>query len=350
MKNMLVRIVRTVIPGIILLTFLAGCGTSSSGNNGQTTVNLGYYPNLTHAVALVGVANGTFQKELGSKVKLQTQTFNAGPSEIQALLAGSIDIAFVGPAPAVSGYTQSHGSALQVIAGASSGGVLFVVRANAGIHSATDLANKKIADPQKGGTQDVALRTYLQAHGLKSTDQGGNVQVISTDNANILNLLKTGQIDGAWVPEPWATRLLVEGQGKVFLNENSLWPSGQFATTVIVVRKAFYAAHPDIVNKFLQADVETVQYINANPSSAQQLANAQIKKITGASIKSNEVALAFQDLQITYDPFASTTTTQSNRSFTLGFVQSKPDLTSFYNLGPLNTILTSKGLAIVATK
>jgi NitT/TauT family transport system substrate-binding protein len=224
-----------------------------------------------------------------------------------------------------------------------------VVQANEHINEPADLANKKIATPQKGGTQDVALRNYLQAHGLKSADAGGNVQIISTDNANILNLFKQGKIDGAWMPEPWATRLLVEGKGKVFLNESSLWPGGQFATTIVVVRQAFYSAHPDVVTKFLQADVDTVQYIQSHTASAEQIANAQIKAITGEPVKSAELPLAFQDLQITYDPLTSTITEQANRSYALGFVRSKPDLSSFYNLGPLNSVLSSKGLATVAT-
>lgn len=349
MKHFSARGLRIALFSLLFLLILAGCGPNSSNNGGKVTLNLGYFPNLTHAVALVGVGHGTFQQELGSKVALQTKTFNAGPSEIEALFAGSIDIGFVGPSPAVNGYTQSHGSALKVIAGASSAGVLFVVQSNEHINSPADLANKKIADPQKGGTQDVALRTYLQQHGLKSTDDGGNVQIISTDNASILTLFKAGKIDGAWMPEPWATRLLVEGNGKVFLNENSLWPGGQFATTVVIVRQAFYNAHPDVVKSFLQADVDTVQYIQSNPTAAEQIANDQIKKITGSPVKSNELPLAFKDLQITYDPLASTINEQADRSYALGFVKSRPDLTSFYNLGPLNQVLTSKGLATVAT-
>jgi NitT/TauT family transport system substrate-binding protein len=336
---------------IIFLLVLAGCGsTSSSGNGGgSVTLNLGYFPNLTHAVALVGVGNGIFQKDLGPGVNLQKKTFNAGPAEIQALLAGSIDIGFVGPAPAISGYTQSHNTALQVIAGAASAGVEFVVQANSKINSPADLAGKKIADPQKGGTQDVALRTYLTQHGLKSSDNGGNVQIISTDNASILTLFETGRIDGAWMPEPWATRLVVEGKGKVFLNENTLWPNGQFATTVVVVRQAFYKAHPDVVKKFLQADVETVQFIKANATQAQQIANNQIKAITGSATKAAELPIAFADLQVTYDPLATTITEQASRSYSLGFVKTKPDLSSFYNLGPLNEVLTSQGLTTVAT-
>ncbi len=350
MNIMRTQSLRTFVLGLLVAATLAACGASgNSSGSGSVTLNLGYFANLTHAVALVGVGNGTFQKDLGSKVNLQTKTFNAGPAEIQALLAGSIDIGFVGPSPAISGYTQSHGSALKVIAGASSAGVLFVVQANEKITTAADLANKKIADPQKGGTQDVALRNYLQANGLKPTDEGGNVQVISTDNASILSLFRTGQIDGAWMPEPWATRLQVEGKGKVFLNESSLWPGGQFATTIVVVRQAFYNAHPDVVKSFLAADVETVQYIKANPTQAAQIANTQIKQITNSPVKSTELTQAFDDLQITYDPLASTISEQATRSYALGFVSSKPDLSAFYNLGPLNAILASKGLAVVAT-
>lgn len=341
--------IRLALLSVVLSLILAGCGSGSSNSNGTVTLNLGYFPNLTHAVALVGVGNGTFQKDLGSGVNLQTKTFNAGPTEIQALLAGSIDIAFVGPSPAISGYTQSHNTALKVIAGASSAGVEFVVQGNEKINSPADLAGKKIADPQKGGTQDVALRTYLAQNGLKSSDDGGNVQIISTDNASILTLFKTGRIDGAWMPEPWATRLVVEGKGRVFLNESSLWPDGQFATTIVVVRQAFYNAYPNVVKRFLQADVETVQYIKSNLTQAEQIANTQIKKITGSATQATELSLAFQDLQVTYDPLASTINVQADRSYSLGFVQSKPDLADFYNLGPLNAVLTTKGLANVAT-
>lgn len=347
------HVLRLSLFSIVFLFVLAGCGGSNSANgnggSGPVSLTLGYFPNLTHVVALVGVGNGTFQKDLGSKVKLQTKTFNAGPPEIAALLAGSVDIAFVGPSPAISGYTTSHGTALKVIAGASSAGVEFVVQAGAHINGPADLAGKKIADPQKGGTQDVALRNYLAQHGLKSSDAGGNVQIIATDNSSILTLFKTGKIDGAWVPEPWATRLVVEGKGKVFLNESTLWPNAQFATTIVVVRQAFYNAHPDVVKNFLQADVEVVQYIKSNATDAQQIANAQIQKITGSPTRADELPLAFQDLQVTYDPLASTITEQATRSFALGFVKSKPDLTSFFNLGPLNSVLSSKGLATIAT-
>ena len=214
-----------IIPLFMLLAFtLVGCGAQSSNNNptGPFTLRLGYFPNLTHAVALVGVARGTFKDALGPNVHLETKTFNAGPALIGALFSSDIDIGYVGPNPAINGYIKSNGAALRIIAGASSGGALFVVRPDAHIHSPTDLANKKIATPQVRGTQDVALQYYLKQHSLQTTDKKGNVQIIPTDNPNILSLFQQGKIDGAWVPEPWATRLVIEGNGTIFLDERSL--------------------------------------------------------------------------------------------------------------------------------
>ncbi len=308
---------------LLFAVALVGCGSQSSSNNGPVTLNLGYFPNLTHAVALVGVERGTFKSALGSNVKLETKTFNAGPALIEALFAGDIDIGYVGPNPAINGYVKSHGQALRIIAGAASGGALFVVRSDEHIQSPGDLANKKFASPQLGGTQDVALRYYLQQHGLKTVDKGGNVQILPTDNPNILTLFKQGKIDGAWVPEPWATRLVVEGKGKIFVDERTLWPTGRFVTT-------------------------TVAYIQANPESAKSIVNGEIKRITGKALLSKELDQAYTNLDITYDPLTSTMLQSADRAYSLGFLgSSQPNLNGIYYLGPLNQVLTSKGLAHV---
>jgi NitT/TauT family transport system substrate-binding protein len=331
----------------MLVLTLVACGSGS--NSGPVTVRLGYFPNLTHAVALVGVARGTFKAALGPNVNLETKTFNAGPALIEALFANAIDIGYAGPNPAINGYVKSKGAALRIIAGASSGGVLFIVRPAANIKSAKDLAGKKFATPQLGGTQDVALRYYLQQHGLQTTDKGGNVQIIPTDNSTILTLFKAGKIDGAWVPEPWASRLIVEGQGQVFVDERTLWPDGQFATTNVIVSTQFLDQHPDLVNRFLQAHVDTVEYILKNPESAKSIVNSEIKRITGQSLQSAELDQAFTHLTITYDPLASTLLQSADRAYSLGFLgTSKPDLNGIYYLGPLNQVLTGKGLAVVA--
>ena len=338
----------TLLFTAILATSLAACG-SATANSGPVTVHLGYFPNLTHAVALVGLQRGTFQSALGSKVKLESKTFNAGPQLVEALFAGDIDIGYVGPNPAINGYVQSHGGALRIIAGAASGGALFVVRPEAHINSAADLNGKKLATPQLGNTQDVALRFYLLQNGLKTADKGGTVQIVPTDNANILTLFKNGQIDGAWVPEPYASRLILEDKGQVFVDERTLWPDGKFITTDVVVRKAFLDQHPDIVANFLKAHVETVQYINANLASAQDIVNGQLQQLSGKPLPNAVITRAFSDLTVTYDPLTQTLLIGADHAYALGFLGStKPDLSGIYDLKPLNQALSAQGLTPVA--
>jgi NitT/TauT family transport system substrate-binding protein len=320
--------------------------TAASGGSGEAvTVHLAYFPNLTHAPGVVGVARGTFKDALGANVTLDVKTFNAGPALIEALFAGSIDIGYVGPNPAINGYVKSKGEALRIVAGASSGGALFIVRPEANIKTAKDLEGKKIASPQKGGTQDVALRHYLKENGLSTSETGGTVQVLPTENPNILTLFKQGQLDGAWVPEPWASRLILEAKGQVFVDERTLWPEGKFVTTNIVVSKKFLDAHPDIVSKFLAAHVDTVQWINANKAEAKQIVNKEIERITTKALPTEVLDKAFETTDVTYDPLASSLFKSADDAFGLGFLgDQKPELSGIYDLKPLNDVLKAKNL------
>lgn len=333
----------------LLVLMACGRGQTTEQNIVPATVRLAYFPNLTHAIAVVGVARGTFQEALGANVKLETKTFNAGPALIEALFAGEVDIGYVGPNPAINGYVKSKGDALRIIAGASSGGASFVVRADANINDAKDLDGKKIATPQLGGTQDVALRFYLQQHGLAPADKGGTVQIIPTDNPNILIQFQQGQIDGAWVPEPWSTRLVQEGKGKVFVDERTLWPDGKFITTNVVVRRAFLEQHPDVVAAFLKAHVETAQYIVTDLDGAKSAVNSEIQRITSKPLPRTVLDAAFKNVDITYDPLPSTLLKVADSAFALGFLGKDPlDLKGIFDLGPLNTVLKAKNLPEIA--
>lgn len=312
------------------------------------TLRLGYFPNITHSQPIVGLARGAYAEQLGPNVKLETKTFNAGPSVIEALFAGQIDVSFIGPNPAINGYVRSEGQALRIVAGATSAGALLVVRADSGIAKPADLAGKKIASPQLGNTQDVALRAYLQANGLGAKENGGNVSVIPTANPDILTLFKKGDIHGAWVPEPWATRLVKEAGGRVLLDERDLWPNGDFVTTHLIVSTDFLKKHPGAVAKLLRAHVKTTQWIAANPEEAKKLVNEGIKQVTGAALLPEVVDSAWKNLRITYDPIASSLRKSASDAFKLGFLGTKePDLSQIYSLDLLNEVLKEKGLPAV---
>ncbi len=322
-------------------------GTAASGGtqqSGSVTLHLAYFPNFTHAQPIVGLARGTFQAALGDGVKIDAKTFNAGPDEITALLAGQIDIGYIGPSPAVNGYIKSKGNDLRIIAGAVNGGAELIVRDGAGINSASDFANKKVASPQLGNTQDVALRTWLKDNRLNAREQGGNVTVIPTQNADTLVAMQKGDIDAAWVPEPWGTRLIQEAGGKLFLDEKTLWPGGQFSTAVVIARTDFLNKHPDVVQNFLRAHVETTQWISANSEEAKGLVNSGLEQLTGKALKQSTIDDSWKLISVTNDPIASAVQTGADNAYALGFLAEKPDLSSLFSLDALNVALKEKNL------
>ncbi len=308
-----------------------------------TVLRVGYFPNITHAQALVGRANGQFEKSLGAGVQVEWKAFNAGPSAIEALFANAIDLAYVGPNPTVAGYFRSQGAAVRVIAGAASGGACLVVRKDAGIHNASDFHGKKVATPQLGNTQDVALRSWMRANGLKSREKGGDVQVIPISNPDQLTLFLKGQIDAAWAPEPWAARLVHEGGGRIFLDERDLWPDHQFVITNIIVSPKFLKEHPDVVKNFLRTHVELTEWINKNPAQAKQIMNQQLQKETGKPLPAEVLDEAFSRMQLTYDPIRSSLLKSTQQAFDEGFLgRTQPDLSGLYDLSLLNEVLSEK--------
>ncbi|MGW1432627.1 aliphatic sulfonate ABC transporter substrate-binding protein [Streptomyces sp. NPDC002431] len=310
------------------------------------TVKIGYFPNLTHATALVGIEEGIIAKELGSTA-VKPSTFNAGPSEIEALNAGSIDIGFIGPSPAINGFTKSKGKSLRIIGGSASGGVKLVVNP-AKIKTLDDIKGKKIATPQLGNTQDVAFLNWISEKGWKvdATSGRGDVSVVRTDNKVTPDAYKSGSIDGAWAPEPTASKLVAQG-AKVLLDESTLWPDNKFVITNIIVSQKFLAEHPDVVEAVLRGTVATNAWINANPDKAKASANAALKKLSGKELPAEVIDPAWKSVQFIDDPLAATLDTEAKHAVQAGLLE-QTDLGGIYDLKPLNKILKAAGRPEVA--
>lgn len=310
------------------------------------TVKIGYFPNLTHATALVGIQEGLIAKELGGTT-VKPSTFNAGPSEIEALNAGSIDIGFIGPSPSINGYSKSEGQSLRILGGSASGGVKLVVNPEK-IRTPDDLRGKKIATPQLGNTQDVAFLNWISEKGWKVDAQSGkgDVSVVRSDNKVTPDAFGAGSLDGAWVPEPTASKLVAEG-GKVLLDESSLWPDDKFVITNIIVSQKFLSEHPDVVDAVLRGTVNTNKWINANPDEAKASANAALEELNGKALPAEVLDPAWESIQITDDPLAATLQAQADHAVEAGLLE-KPDLDGIYDLRPLNKILKAAGQPEVA--
>ncbi|GHD89208.1 aliphatic sulfonate ABC transporter substrate-binding protein [Streptomyces naganishii] len=338
------------------LLALAACGYGSQAKDdgpgqkvaagakktdGLDSVKIGYFGNLTHATALVGVRKGFFQKSLGATLA-KYQVFNAGPSEIEALNSGSIDIGWLGPSPAVNGYTKSGGKSLRIIGGSASGGVKLVVNPQK-IKSLADVKGKKIATPQLGNTQDVAFLNWIAERGWKVDAQSGkgDVSVVRTDNKVTPDAYKSGSIDGAWVPEPTASKLVAEG-AKVLLDESSLWQGKKFVITNIIVSQKFLKEHPAAVEAVLRASVETNKWINANPDAAEEAANQQLAADSGKALPANVLDPAWKSIRITDDPLAATLDTEARHAVKAGLLKD-PKLDGIYDLTLLNKVLKAEG-------
>jgi NitT/TauT family transport system substrate-binding protein len=284
-------------------------------------LRLGYFPNITHSQALVGLANGQFQKALGAAV-FTPKVFSSGPSAIEALLAGEIDLTYVGPAPAINAFVRSDGMALRVIAGAASGGAVFVRRVDVSLNKKEDFAGKRFASPQIGNTQDLSLRTYLSEMGYLSREKGGSVEVLPLANADILSLFLRKELDGAWVAEPWGALLEHRGEGVIYLDERDLWPERKFATTVLVASTKAMEERPELLRRFLAAHVTLTHWISQNPHETLRLVNQEIAKVTRKPLPEPILAEAFGRFEATFDPLPGSLKVFFQRARALGYLRS----------------------------
>jgi len=330
---------------IALPLVLAACSSpSGSGGSGAepVTLRLGYFPNVTHATAIVGVENVIFQDKLGSSATLQTQTFNAGGDVVEAIFNGGLDASYVGPNPAINAWAQSEGTAIKIVSGATSGGAFLVVSPD--ITSPDQLAGKTLSSPQLGNTQDVALRAWLKDQGYATDlEGGGDVSVTPLANADILTAFTSGNLDGAWVPEPWATRMVEEGGGHILVDERDLWPEGRFVTTHLIVATEFLNAHPDVVKHLLEGQVAANQFVNDNPDEAQQVVATAIGELTGSELDAAILAASWGNLEFTNDPIASSLTESATHAEEVGLLD-PVDLDGIYDLSLLNEVLSAEGM------
>lgn len=318
---------------LISLLFLPAVASAAD------TIRVGFFPNITHAQALVGKERKTFEQKTGRSI--DWKAFNAGPSAMEALLAGQLDLVYVGPNPAVNAFMRSKGKALRIIAGAASGGAALVVPGESAVAGARDLKGKKVAAPELGNTQDVALRYWLKQQGLKA---GADLQVISTKNPEIFNFFKQRQIAAAWVPEPWLSRLVQEAGGRVLVDEKNLWQSGKFPTAVLVARAEFLKTDPGAVKRFLAAHVETGDWIKKHPAEAKNAINAQLAALSGKSLPPRVLNQAFANVLLTHDPLSNELLLSAGRAAELGYLPKesvfpRSRLAEIFDLTILNGLL-----------
>ena len=323
-----------VVLAVCLLVALTGCpkpaaGPAESSAAPEVTLTVGYFPNVTHAPAVLGFSQKelTFAQALAGKATLKTKTFNAGPSAMEALHAGALDMCFVGPTPAINAFAK--GGDVVLVANVANGGSVLVAREGLGIQSVKDLEGRKIAIPQLGNTQDALLRHLLKVANLKLTDQGGKTTVLPVENPDILALFQSKQLDAACVPEPWGARLEQEARAKVVLDEKAMFRQGDYPVTVLVVRKEFLAEHKDLVKIFLVALQELTDKLAESPETQAAALNAELKTLTNKELKPTVLTAALKRIQFTTKINPESLQAMADMIKEVGIAKTVPDLTGF---------------------
>lgn len=317
--------------------FFLWLGLANSVLAGTEKIRVGHFPNVTHAPALIARAQGRFEKAFKSETGIDWKIFNAGSLAIEALFAGEIDFLYTGPNPAVNGFVRSNGEALRIIAGVASGGSAFVVHRDSTIQRFEDIRGRRVAIPQIGNSQDVALRHLMRGKGLKPAAQGGDVEIFRVASGDQITVMSKREVDAIWTVEPWVSRLIAEAGGKVLFDESKLWPDGRHATALLVVRKKFLEAHPDWVQKWVRVHRQVVDWIRAHPEEAKQVLNEELKRETGHELPRPYLDRCFQQIHFRVDPMEHSVKEAAEWAYAIGFLgRKKMDLGALYDLSFLD--------------
>jgi NitT/TauT family transport system substrate-binding protein len=340
----------TTLIKIAVVCSLAGLTSAALAE--KLTLRVGHFPNVTHAQAVIahGLSRdgkGWFEQRLGPDVEVQWFVYNAGPSAMEAIFTGGLDLTYVGPNPAINAHLKSRGVEIRIVAGACSGGAALVVQPDGRIKTDADFRGRRLATPQFGNTQDVAARAWLASKGLRVTMTGGDAIVVPTANPDQLALFQKGDLDAVWTVEPWVTRLVLEAKGRVYLEESALWPQtgGRYVTTHLASSARFLARQPALLKRWIAAHVELTQLVNQYPDAAKRLLNAEIKAETTKALPVEVLDGAWRRLELTHDPVRASLLRSAEDAHRIGFVREKPDLSRIYDLKLLNEALREKGLA-----
>ncbi len=288
--------------GLLLAT--SGCGgaeeSSGSGSSASVVLRMGHFPNVTHAHGLIAHAlsrqgRGWFEQRLGPGVSIEWYTYNAGPSAMEAILTGSLDVTYVGPSPALNAHIKSRGDEVRILAGATNGGAALVVPGDGRIQGPADFRGKRIATPQLGNTQDVSCRAWLTKNGLHVTQTGGDVTVLPTQNPDQLPLFQQGDVDGVWTVEPWVSRLEQDAGGRILVEEPDA------ITTVLTCSAEFLSGRADLASRLVAAHEELTAWINAHPDEAQALVTAELAAETQSKVSIELIAHCWPRLHFTDD-------------------------------------------------
>ena len=323
-----------VLTIMVMMFLITGCGKE------ENILNVAYFDNITHGQALVMKSENMLQKELGDEMKVNWVSFDAGTSLVEALFSKDIDIGYIGPVPAVSANIKSKGDFV-IISGAAKGGTVLIAKKGMNIRSVKDLKGKNVSVPSIGNTQHLLLLKLLEENNLSVTSDGGDVNVIEANNADVVNLMKNGDIDAAIVPEPWGSTITGKDVAETVVDYKEITDNGDYVVTTVIVNKDYMENNEEVVKKFLKAHIDATDYIVQYPDEAAKIMNNQLKEDTGKTIEEEIISDSLKSISFSYDFGEESVFEYAQICYDIKFIKDMPDNGIISNK-LLNSVLESQ--------
>jgi len=344
---------RTIIAAALAALTLAAAGCTTAAAPGAADLRavapqpsagpplqlrLGFLASITQAPALIGARNGIFAADLrAAGVTVRLMPFTSPAAESAALTAGELDAAYLDPAALLTAWQMTAGTGIAVISGAAAGGDQLIV--SPAITGSADLPGRIIAVPAVTSPQDIALRTWLTGQHIPATGGTSGVTITAMTGPQAITALAAGTIAGAWEPQPYATQMTLAGDHAL-----PAAPGAASATACLAITRAYLTTHPAAVTALLTGQIQANDYISAHPAAAATAATTELAALTGtAPLPPATAAAAFAQITFTDNPLTTSITADAQQGAALGIFRPDGNLTTLYDLGPLNVLLRDAG-------
>ncbi len=330
------RRILSILTLSLISIFILGGGITNAADIQEITI--GYFPNITHAPAIVGMSENIFGNKL-EDIKINTRIFPNGSLFMDALNTGQIDIGYVGPGPAINRFLQ--GADVKALASASTGGTVLITRKDLNYNTVKDLKGKIVATAALGCTHDLLFRQLIKEHNLATSRRGGTIDHRTQKPATMVGLFATDQLDAAMVSEPWAARMEDNLGAKVALDWNQVPWEGKLPAAVLVSTSKFVEENKELVNSFLQAHLTAIEFIREKPDKTTGIIQKKIRDITRQELSKDVISRSLNRTNMTAELDSSVVQELADLSAKLGFIKGKSNLDGFIDISFLEEIINA---------
>jgi len=230
-----------------------------------TTLRIGYQPSTHQIAEMVASAKGWWTEDLKpfGVVTIQEKEFQSGPPEMQGMLAGALDVAYVGTAPPITAIAQ--GLDAKIVAAVNINGSDLVLGPGVAYSGPKSLEGLSIGTFPPGSIQDIVMKKWLTDNNVDIS----KIQIRGMGPSDAVTAIEAGKINGVFLPHPSPSQIVLDGKGRSVIQSGQMWPD--HACCSLLISGKLIREHPDLVNQIIKTHIKATNYVNANPEDAAKI-------------------------------------------------------------------------------